>query len=292
MLLLVSTSDKIEVVTTTTANLDVHASFMDAPIPITSSSNTTPGNQNTTISTATTTEVVSEPSSSVVRNVRKLVVRNRHASASNDVTVRHVNASLTVEIIKVRLASGDQLIYEEGLGWIYSAAKLTTSTASELSVVRLASDLSNSTTTAAEVTGLQATLGAAGTYVYQYDIIYQAAVTTTGVKFSVNFTGTTTRHVNFQYWSDVSATASTAVPDQDNVGAAGHVMGTFASRGNSNAGRGVTLSVDTANADMYMCFQGILIAGGSGDLELWHGSEVAAQSTVMAGSSLRIWQTA
>ncbi len=150
---------------------------------------------------------------------------------------------------------------------------------------RLASDLANSSTTAAKVTGLDLALPV-GTFQFTYMIRYQAAAVTTGVKFDVNFSGTVTAFNWNQRWSDVSSTASSAVPDQDNIGAAGHVMGSFASRAKGTAGRGVTLSVDTANADMLMVIEGMAEVTAAGNLELYHGSEVAAASTVMLGSSV------
>jgi hypothetical protein len=59
-----------------------------------------------------------------------------------------------------------------------------------MKVVALSSDASaNSTTTLAGITGLDVTVGA-GTYYFKYIIRYQAAATTTGVKFSVTHTGT------------------------------------------------------------------------------------------------------
>ncbi len=95
-----------------------------------------------------------------------------------------------------------------------------------------------------------------------------------------------------QRWSDLSALASTAVPDQDNIGAAGHVMGSFASRAKGTAGRGTTLSVDTAAADMLMIIEGLCVVSVSGNLQLYHGSEVAAQSSIMTGTALIVRQIA
>lgn len=161
-----------------------------------------------------------------------------------------------------------------------------------LSRVRaLAADQSNSTVTPTNVTGLDVATGT-GTFIFRYYIRYQAAATTTGVRFDVNHTGTVTAFVWNQRQIDVSATAATAAPDQDNVIAASGVMGGFASRAKGTAGRGTTLSVDTANADMLTIIEGLFVCTVSGDLELWHGSEVAAASTVKAGSSLILTRTA
>ncbi len=158
-------------------------------------------------------------------------------------------------------------------------------------VKSLSADQSNSTVTPTNVTGLDVATGT-GTFIFQYYIRYQSAATTTGVRFDVNHTGTVTSFVWNQRQIDTSATAATAAADQDQVQAASGVMGGFASRAKGTAGRGTTVSVDTANADMLTIIEGLFVCTVSGDLELWHGSETAASTTVKAGSSLILTRTA
>lgn len=185
------------------------------------------------------------------------------------------------------LTDADEFVVNDG----GTSKKITPLLMERFHTKAVATQVNNSTTTAATITELDMTLPA-GTYVFQYFIRYQSAATTTGVKFDVNHSGTVTAFVWNQRWSDLSATASTAVPDQNAIGAAGHVMGTFASRAKGTAGRGVTLSVDTINADMLMIIEGLCIVTVSGDLQLYHGSEVAAQSSVMPGTALIVRQVA
>ena len=158
-------------------------------------------------------------------------------------------------------------------------------------VARLSADQSNATTTPTKVTGLDVTTGT-GTFVFKYYIYYQSSAATTGVKFDVNHSGTVAPFLWNQYWIDASATASTAAPDQDNIQAAGAVVGGFGSRAKGTAGRGTTVSVDTLNADMLMVIEGLFICTVSGDLQLYHGSETANSTTVKAGSSLILTRTA
>ena len=286
MILLVLTTDKLQLITSAAATVDVHASFMDY-----NGSTVTPGKQNTAITTATTTDIVAAPGASTQRNVKTLHVRNKHASLSCDVTVVYDANGTDYELHKVTLFPGTALEYIEGVGFFTLATNIVSTVVGVVSAARLSADQSNSTTTPTEVTGLSVTTGV-GTFVFKYHILYQSAAATTGVRFDMNHTGTVTSFVWFQRWSDLSATASTAVPDQDNIGAAGHVTGSFASRAKGTAGRGTTLSVDTAAGDMLMIIEGLCIVTVTGDLELWHGSEVAAQSTVRAGSSLVLIKTA
>lgn len=110
MLLLTSTTDLISAVTSSTAALDVHASYVDI-----SGTTVTPDRKNTAISTATTTNIVLAPAGSTQRNVKYVSIRNKDASASNTVTVTHTAAGGTpVELVKVLLLAGYTLTYDAG----------------------------------------------------------------------------------------------------------------------------------------------------------------------------------
>jgi hypothetical protein len=116
MLLLVSTSDKIQVVSGSALNLDVHASYMDFD-----GTNVTPGRRNTTITTATTTDVVLAPASSVTRNLKTLTVRNRDASV-NTITVKHTDGTTVSELFKATLQPDDVIEFVDGVGFIVRPA--------------------------------------------------------------------------------------------------------------------------------------------------------------------------
>ncbi len=134
----------------------------------------------------------------------------------------------------------------------------------------------------------------AGTYVFRYDVIYRSNQTSNGIRLAVNYSGTNGAFVWNWYWLDVSATASTAAPDQDQLNAAGSVHGGFSSRAKSSTTRGFTISVDTINADMYATIEGVFIATGPGNLELWHGNDVATAgytTSVMPGTSVVVTKT-
>lgn len=101
MILLVSTSDKVQVVTTdATTTIDVRADAIDAPNPITSGASQTPYNKNTSVTGITAgTDVVAAPGSSVVRNVKRLQVTNTHATLPQTVTLTLINATGTVQLL-------------------------------------------------------------------------------------------------------------------------------------------------------------------------------------------------
>jgi hypothetical protein len=117
VILLTATTDTLELTTSAAATLDVHASYMDAPNPITTSSSMTAGRQHTAITTATTTTVLSAPGASTVRNVKTLNIRNKHVSTSTDVTVTFDQNATNYELVKVTLRAGETLEYVEGVGF-------------------------------------------------------------------------------------------------------------------------------------------------------------------------------
>lgn len=112
MLLLTSTSDKLQVITSAAVTVDVHADWVDNL-----SGAITPGRTNTAITTATTTDVVASPAASTQRNIQAVSIANKHASTANTVTVQHTDGTTVVLVMKVTLAAGERLQYEDADGW-------------------------------------------------------------------------------------------------------------------------------------------------------------------------------
>lgn len=277
-MLLSGATDKFQLVTSSAATIDVCASSIKASDSTGAFSAAV--TENTAISSATTTDIVAAAGSSTIKRIKSLFIRNKSASTACTVTVLYKPSGTAFEMHSVTLQGQECLQYVEGLGFF----TLTVAAAAQQTKL-LTGDQSNSTTTPTKVTGLTLAVGV-GTYQFQYNIIYQAAATTTGVRFSVNHDGTVTSFVANSRWVDNSATASTAAADQDAIGAAGQCVGAMAARAISTAGWGTTISVDTANADMLMIIEGSVVVTAAGNLDLWHGSEVAAASTTKAGSSV------
>jgi hypothetical protein len=159
-------------------------------------------------------------------------------------------------------------------------------------VLTLASDATaNSTVTGVEITGLNKTL-AAGTYAFQYVIRYQSAAQATGVKFGVNHTGTAAVFVANMRYATTGTTQTTNAATQASAGGTTMENASTRTKSTTAPNLGPTVGVDTANADMLVIIEGLIIVTASGDLELWHASEVAASaSTVKAGTSLIVTQT-
>lgn len=114
---LTATTDKVQLTTSAACSVDVHASWADL-----SSGTVTPGRTNTTISTATTTDIVAAPASSTQRTIQFLAIRNKHASSPVDVTVIFDQNGTDFELHKETLNAGEALEYLEGVGFFRLAA--------------------------------------------------------------------------------------------------------------------------------------------------------------------------
>jgi len=125
MILLTSTTDKLQIITSAAASIDVHTSWVDN-----TATAVTPGRTNIAITTAATTDVVTAPAPSTQRNVKTLHVRNKHATVSTDVTVQHTDGTTPVQLYKATLVAGGMLQYVDDIGFeIPSVALPGTTTA-------------------------------------------------------------------------------------------------------------------------------------------------------------------
>lgn len=112
MLILATTASKAQIVTSAAGTVNVYAALVDGVSAI------NPGAVFTaTISTAATTDVVAAPASGVFRNIQTLLVRNNHASVSNDVTVQLTDGTNVEPVFKATLAVGESLQYVDGDGF-------------------------------------------------------------------------------------------------------------------------------------------------------------------------------
>lgn len=279
MLLLALTTDKLGLFTSTTADIDAHVSYID--INSSTGAWVGGGKQNTAIASVVATpgtDILAAPAGTTLRNIKTVNIRNHHATTSNTVTLAYNANGTLYELHKVTLAAGECLEYVEGVGFFVLGA------ANPTLVTSLAADLSSSVTLPQSVTGLvMATV--AGTYDFRYTILYTTSITTTGIRFSVNHTGTVTHFTYNIGYVDTTATATTAASSQAAVGAAAQTYGVFSARAKSVAGTGTTISADTTG-DSQMDIWGKAIVTVAGNLELYYGSETAAATTVLAGSSL------
>lgn len=115
MLLLTSTSDKIQVITASAGTIEVHASYMDN-----NAGTITPGRNNPpVISGIATTDVVASPGASVQRNVKMLSVKNDHATVSNLIEVIHTDGTNVITIWEGTLLAQEMVVLDQSGDWTY-----------------------------------------------------------------------------------------------------------------------------------------------------------------------------
>lgn len=280
MLLLASTSDLLRVVTSAAVTTDVHVSYVDL-----NGTTVTPGRQNTLITTATTTTVVSSPGASTYRTVKAMTVRNRGASPQT-VTVLHSDGTNIPEIAEAVLQANYTLHYHEGAGfWMTDsngASVMVEQTGgipaatNALNLVVLAADVTNSNATAntiADVTGLSFSVTATETYWFQFTIWYTAAATTTGSRWSVNGPASPTR---LAYRSNYSLTATS---ETVNSGLTAYDLPAAASASSTATTTGGNVAV----------IQGLITPSASGTVIARFASEVSSSAIVAKAGSLLEW---
>lgn len=128
-----------------------------------------------------------------------------------------------------------------------------------------------------------------GRYYFRCQLIYQTTALTTGIGTAVNFTGTLTQFVVERRFSDNIATATSGAASETNVLAAN---ATYASQGKRTLNTligAVTISVDTANADMITILEGFFVVSVAGNLEIKLEAELAGLvCRAMQGSFLEL----
>jgi hypothetical protein len=115
-------TEKLQLVTPSAGDVDVVVSYVDRDITTLTAPTDTPSTQNTTIITATTTDVLGAPGSAPVkRNNRTLTVRNTHATvAQNGLLLQKDIAGVKYEVCQFDLAAKEYAIIDEkGVLFVY-----------------------------------------------------------------------------------------------------------------------------------------------------------------------------
>ena len=274
MLILALTTDKLQVITSSAATVDVHASFVDHT---TATDNVVAGKQNTAISSAATTDVVAFPATGDIRNIKTLTIRNRHATLATDITVQFDRSGTNYQLHKTTLLAGQVLEYEEGLGFF-------TIQASRLDRwMRLTgSDYVNATTSFTDITGLSCPVLNGKTYNFEAWLFHFANATTTGPRFGIN--GPSLSAITLTQLGPRVVTLGTVDATATLAYASDRVTAVDTSIG------GATLTGQTQTSAQGM--GGVFTAGADGTFILRGQSEVAVAAglTVRQGSWLHVWE--
>ena len=269
MLLLAATTDKLQLVTSVAADVDVHVSYVDA-------SNTTlvpsgGGKQNTAITTASTTDILAVPGANTLRNVKTINIRNKDTVDTTDVAVVFNQNATLFELFKATLKAGETLNYVEGVGWFtYQSSRLDR-------WLRVASNVVNATTSFADVTGLTCPVENGKTYCFEAHLYHTNDATTTGSRFGIN--GPTLSNIRVGVIDTVT----------NSVSASAHAAGALGTAVDTSPDGPTTTGSTAARLGI---MSGSFQAGGPGTFAIRCQSEVAVASglTVLAGSWGHVWE--
>lgn len=154
---------------------------------------------------------------------------------------------------------------------------------------KLTTQHDNSTATGTIMTSLSLANVQPGTYTVKYTLIHQAAATTTGAGFAINFTGTATTKVFARRNVATITTASNGLAEEESGAAlvTGGVLNGWATNTYATtAANMVSEGVGAINTNTIEIIEGVLVVTAAGSLDIWHASQVAAISSVMVGSSV------
>lgn len=271
MIYLTSTTDKLSVISSAAATLDVQANWIDAVLTTGVMSNA--GRTNTAISSATTTDIVAVPGASTLRTVKQITIRNKDASLACDVTVQYnANGTLT-ELDKVTLGTQDCFIYIEGIGFFLRSA-----TSKLNKTLRVISDVTFATAaTFSDITGLTQALKSGKTYAVMAHLFHINNLSTTGSQFGYNIGAAPTLAV-FGNHSGVT----------NSVTAGAQSIGTATARDTA-----ITAQTTGSATVTHTIVGGYIQPSADGTFALRGASEVTVASgmIVKAGSWLRITET-
>ena len=105
MILLTSVNDILELTTSSTADIDYYVSYVDI-----TTTTFSPGANQGTINTATTTTILGAPLSSTQRQIKYISISNRHATASNNIVIQKDVSATNYRIAgSYTLAAGERL---------------------------------------------------------------------------------------------------------------------------------------------------------------------------------------
>lgn len=117
---LISTADKVQAVLSSAADTETYADYMDATgaSGVVQPDTFKPGNEPHSRTSAATHDVVGAPGSDVIRIVKFISIRNKHASTAQTVTLQRITTGpATTEICKVTLQAGEELLVNENGSW-------------------------------------------------------------------------------------------------------------------------------------------------------------------------------
>lgn len=206
------------------------------------------------------------------------------AAAANEFAINEAGTSKKLTLAQVTTFIGPLLTA--------SAAAPATGAAhqgSAPSVSLVLNTADNAVTTVETVLNITSVL--AGTYFFEYYIVWRAGAATTGCSFAVDYTGTVTRVRATRYMQTTGTTAATGVSD----GVSAVLTGTLVEHMSSNADNGAlgpSTGVAATTEDQYDYIRGTMVVSTGGTLSLTMTGEGNAAVTFMADSFVQLTRLA
>jgi hypothetical protein len=110
MLLLASTSDLLQLITTTAFTTHVQVSYVDNNLGTIS-----PFRQNTIISSINATTIVSSPALNTIRNIKHISICA--VGGAQHIVINHTDGTNMVQILDVQLGAGEEAVFNDGTGF-------------------------------------------------------------------------------------------------------------------------------------------------------------------------------
>lgn len=266
---LYATTDELELISSAAVDLSVVAAYTDLLFAASGGTQkAVPYGQRTAFTAAETKNIVDAPAASTtVRRIDEITVRNKSVTTATTVTIQ-INQNATIfEIIKIDIPAGATLEYKDGVGWYLLEDLPATEVLKQLS-----GDVTNATTSFADITGLTFAVEANKKYLLEANIIMTTSATTTGFGLSVNGPASPVQVAGVA-WTFGTISANTAgyyggyVIDGYDVGS-------------------TTLGATTASPTKWPAVARVLFENGStaGTLAVRFKAETAATVTAKSGS--------
>lgn len=197
------------------------------------------------------------------------------AAAANELAINEAGTSKKLTVAQVAAFLNTRISGSSGAAGAYKTLqKLSANSADQTSVTP---------GTVITTTGV-----GAGTWHFEYNLIFQSAATTTGIKIAVNHTGTAPTYIMHSGFVSTGGTAGTGIHDAI---AASATAGLHEGMGERvlNTSSKATAGVATAAANQFIVVRGIVVVTVTGSLEFKLGTEVAASAVkLMADSVLEL----
>jgi hypothetical protein len=197
---------------------------------------------------------------------------------ASGLTIGHVlTASSATAFGFAAPAGGGPTLLSSGAAPAAGAAN-TAAAPSETWLLNTADNGVTTVETVMSLTALQA-----GTYLYEYFIVWRSGATGTGTAFAVDYTGTVTRTRMTRHYQSTGAAAATGVAD----GVSAVLTGTLVehmSAVTDNGALGPMTGVASTTEDQFDYIRGIMVVSTGGDLNLTMTGEANGAVTFKADS--------